>query len=200
MLGEASSRHRRFTSRSSVDGPVDRSVTSRSSVSRTIGSVGKRSRVLGWSVVIRSDRSTSAASSSAPARIGTWWLRGVEALSGERPLWSVLATRLRPQNGVASGKLFLTTQRIVFCPHRLDDAVVGGSWAIERRLIQAVSVEPPRPAPVVGLPGRSTVTVSIDATTVERFLVLAPKRVARRFNELLLGIRHSRARWRVRHE
>lgn len=121
--------------------------------------------------------------------IGSWWLARETPLPGEVRLWSLLASRLIPPGQTAIGRLFVTTHRMVFCPIRLDHAVVGGSWAVARTQVGSVVVEPPAPVRVIGLPTRSVLRVQIHGGRAERFLVFAPRRTARRLNEALGGQR-----------
>lgn len=119
-------------------------------------------------------------------RIGSWWLSSEEALPTERPLWSVLANHLVSPLVSANGRLFVTIDRILFCPHRLDDRVIGGTWQASRARIESVRVEP-RPTLVLGLPTRSLLAVKMDDGATAHFLVFTPSRIARRLNATLFG-------------
>jgi hypothetical protein len=58
-------------------------------------------------------------------RIGSWWLKSVEAQPGEQVVWSKGANRIQPSGRAVGGKLFLTDRRLVFCPHWVDGATGG---------------------------------------------------------------------------
>ena len=59
------------------------------------------------------------------ADIGSWWVAGHESQSDEDVVSAYYVNYLRPAKRPLGGKLYLTTHRILFCPH-LIDAVFGG--------------------------------------------------------------------------
>ncbi|MEJ2885685.1 hypothetical protein [Actinomycetospora aeridis] len=75
------------------------------------------------------------------ANIGAWWLASRPALAGEQVVTRWLANRA--QNGRAvGGALFLTTRRLVFCPHRLDQLTGGQGWDVPLGEVATVDVAP----------------------------------------------------------
>jgi hypothetical protein len=62
------------------------------------------------------------------AKIGSWWLKGVEAQPQEDVVWSQGANRIQASGRAVGGKLFLTNRRLVFCPHWVDGATGGKTW------------------------------------------------------------------------
>lgn len=65
------------------------------------------------------------------ADIGSWWVKGFGARPGESVLSAYYANYLRGEGRPLGGKLYVTDERLLFCPH-LIDAFFGGS----RRMIQ----------------------------------------------------------------
>lgn len=59
------------------------------------------------------------------ADIGSWWVAGHESQPDETVVSAYYVNYLRPEKRPLGGKLYLTTHRILFCPH-LIDAVFGG--------------------------------------------------------------------------
>jgi hypothetical protein len=76
------------------------------------------------------------------ARIGNWWLKGVEAEPEEQVVWSKLANRTQSANRAVGGKLFLTDRRLVFCPHWIDAMFAGRTWDVPLSAITRASVAP----------------------------------------------------------
>jgi hypothetical protein len=76
------------------------------------------------------------------AKIGSWWLRGVEAEPDERASWSQLANRVQSSHRAVGGKLFLTDRRLVFCPHWVDAATGGKTWSLPLADIARVGITP----------------------------------------------------------
>lgn len=74
---------------------------------------------------------------------------------GEEILWRRNANYEQAALRYLGGKLFLTDRRLIFLPHRLDEATGGRSWACELTDISAVGVEPAQlSAPFFGLAAR----------------------------------------------
>jgi hypothetical protein len=76
------------------------------------------------------------------AKIGTWWLKNVEAEPDERVVWSQLANRVQSSHPAVGGKLFLTDRRLVFCPHWVDAATGGKTWSWPLVNISGVGITP----------------------------------------------------------
>jgi hypothetical protein len=76
------------------------------------------------------------------AKIGSWWLRSVEAESDERVSWSQLANRVQSSHRAIGGKLFLTDRRLVFCPHWVDAATGGKTWSVPLADVAGVGITP----------------------------------------------------------
>ena len=79
--------------------------------------------------------------------IGGGWLTSFRARPGEVIRWSAMANRTQgdPTRGVpraVGGKLFLTNQRVLFTPHRLDYLFAGEKWEAAVADIQQVDKEP----------------------------------------------------------
>jgi hypothetical protein len=72
------------------------------------------------------------------AKIGSWWLKGVEAEPQEQVAWTQGANRIQGSGRAAGGKLFLTDRRLVFCPHWVDGATGGKTWEVPLATIAAV--------------------------------------------------------------
>src|SRR5437763_16516063 len=76
------------------------------------------------------------------AKIGSWWLKGVEAEPDEQVVWSQLANRTQSSARAVGGKLFLTDRRLVFCPHWVDAAMRGRMWGVLLASVAAVGMAP----------------------------------------------------------
>jgi hypothetical protein len=76
------------------------------------------------------------------AKIGSWWLKRVEAEPDERIVWSQLANRVQSSHRAVGGKLFLTDRRLVFCPHWVDAALGGKAWSLPVADIAGVGITP----------------------------------------------------------
>jgi hypothetical protein len=58
-----------------------------------------------------------------------WLIAAPEMREGERVLWRKFANRQQSAVRVVGGRLFLTDQRLIFQPHRLDAALGGEGWS-----------------------------------------------------------------------
>lgn len=76
------------------------------------------------------------------AKIGSWWLKSVEAQPQEQVVWSQGANRVQPSGRAVGGKLFLTNHRLVFCPHWVDGAIGGKTWDAPLATVAAVGTAP----------------------------------------------------------
>ena len=74
-------------------------------------------------------------------KIGGGWITSQEARPDEEVTWSRSANRMQGSRGVG-GKLFLTNQRILFSPHRIDALTGGKQWSVESANVSEVGVEP----------------------------------------------------------
>lgn len=73
-------------------------------------------------------------------------------MPGENVIWRRYANREQSALRQVGGRLFLTSQRIVFVPNRFDDATHGEAWSTALTAIASVTVEPSRRAlPFPGL-------------------------------------------------
>jgi hypothetical protein len=75
-------------------------------------------------------------------KIGSWWLKGVEAEPDEAVVWSQGANRIQPSGRAVGGKLFLTDRRLVFCPHWVDGATGGKTWDVRLTDVAVVGTAP----------------------------------------------------------
>jgi hypothetical protein len=76
------------------------------------------------------------------AKVGSWWLKSVEAEPDERLVWSQLANRVQSSHRAVGGKLILTDRRLVFCPHWVDAATGGKTWSLPLADIARVGITP----------------------------------------------------------
>lgn len=74
------------------------------------------------------------------ARLGSWWLAREQLLTGEQVRHSWNANLRQSKARAVGGKLFATTHRLVFLPHKLDAITGGHRWTAE--LGQVVYVGP----------------------------------------------------------
>lgn len=70
------------------------------------------------------------------AAIGSWWVKGFDSRPDEEVLDAFYANYLRGEARPLGGKLYVTAERILFCPH-LIDAYLGGS----RRMIDREEID-----------------------------------------------------------
>lgn len=75
-------------------------------------------------------------------KIGSWWLKSHDALSGEEVGWSCFANRTQNSSRAVGGKLFVTSHRILFSPHWLDAVLGGEIWAVNLHEVTSVGVQP----------------------------------------------------------
>ncbi len=71
--------------------------------------------------------------------IGSWYVCGVPALDDETVVTAYSANLLRGDARPLGGKLYLTSDRLVFTPH-LIDALLGGK-AVARSLVDILTVQ-----------------------------------------------------------
>ena len=60
------------------------------------------------------------------ASIGSWWVKGFGRRPDEEVIGGFYANHLRRDDRPLGGKLYVTNERLLFCPHLLD-ALLGGS-------------------------------------------------------------------------
>lgn len=98
--------------------------------------------------------------------IGTWWVKGVPALEGEETRDGFYANRLRGEKRPIGGKLYVTNERVIFAPHRID-SLLGGAV----REVTLVDVEAVDMADDSIPGGDSGLAIQLADGTVERFIV-----------------------------
>lgn len=59
------------------------------------------------------------------ADIGSWWVHGFSATPGESVTASFYTNYLREDARPLGGKLYVTSERLLFCPHRIDQFFGG---------------------------------------------------------------------------
>lgn len=72
------------------------------------------------------------------AGIGNWWVSSVQSKPGESVESSWYANYLRTEGRPLGGKLYLTSERLVFCPHLIDSFLGGDAWKIDLDRIHSV--------------------------------------------------------------
>ncbi len=75
-------------------------------------------------------------------KVGSWWLKSVEAEPDERVVWSQLANRVQSSHRAVGGKLFLTDRRLIFCPHWIDAVTGGRTWSLPLSDVGGVGIKP----------------------------------------------------------
>ena len=71
-------------------------------------------------------------------RLGGGWLAAEPMLDGEEPVASWGVNRTQSEKRAVGGKLWVTTHRLVFLPHRLDAATGGQKWVAPRSEVVSV--------------------------------------------------------------
>lgn len=72
------------------------------------------------------------------ATIGSWWVSGFGARPGENVRGSFYANHLRESGRPLGGKLYVTNERVLFCPHLLDAFFSGDHHMIPLAEVQSV--------------------------------------------------------------
>ena len=98
--------------------------------------------------------------------------------------WAVRANRSQGNRAVG-GRLFLTSERLVFVPNRLDDVLGGESWSRSRQDVDDVAVEPRGLNPLSGALRRRLRIVFPDG--VEFFVVPRVAELVQSLNAELLA-------------
>jgi hypothetical protein len=76
------------------------------------------------------------------SKVGSWWLKSVQAEPDESVVWSHLANRVQSSHRAVGGKLFLTDRRLIFCPHWIDAATGGRTWSLPLSDVAGVGIKP----------------------------------------------------------
>ncbi len=76
------------------------------------------------------------------AKIGSWWLASLEAMPGEKVLFSVLANRRQSSQRAVGGKLFITNLRVIFIPHLFDSATGGEQMTFPLQDLHEIGTQP----------------------------------------------------------
>ena len=74
-------------------------------------------------------------------KVGAWWLTKIALKDGEEVIHSFLANRTQSPNRAIGGKVFITNQRLLFCPHLLDYFTGGRKFEVELSRITDVGIE-----------------------------------------------------------
>src|SRR5207245_2387061 len=106
------------------------------------------------------------------AKIGNWWLARCQAQPGEIVEWSCLANHTHSPNRAVGGKLFLTNQRLLFCPHLIDYALAARRWEADLTAVRGIVREPPGGEGITGLTDRVRIVLADDSAAW--FLVNSP--------------------------
>jgi hypothetical protein len=130
--------------------------------------------------------------------IGSWWLAKHEAREAESVVWSIKANRTQGKRAVG-GKLFITTERVLFSPHLVDAALGGKRAAIELSSLIAVERQPKGGDRLAG--GlRDRLRLVIDGAPDELFVVNQLDVAIQRLREDLrpAGEREALEAWRLK--
>lgn len=88
---------------------------------------------------------------ASAARIGSLWLKGEPAMVGEAVVWKRRARRYRGGRRLpVRGKLYLTSERLVFCPNLLAAALGHRTWRTDLAGIRHVGIQPRGPDDFAG--------------------------------------------------
>jgi hypothetical protein len=98
-------------------------------------------------------------------KIGSWWLKSVEAEPDEQVVWSLAANRIQPSGRAVGGKLFLTDRRLTFCPHWVDGATGGRTWDVSLAEVAAIGTA------AEGGKRRERLRIELSDGTEEHFVV-----------------------------
>jgi hypothetical protein len=102
-------------------------------------------------------------------KIGAWWVTKHEARPSESLVWSTKANRTQGR-GSRGGKLYLTTERLLFSPHLFDAAFGGESCSIELSSVAEVGVQP-KGGTTLGGGLRDRLRVALNDGTEHLFVV-----------------------------
>ena len=78
----------------------------------------------------------------AKDQLGGGLFAAVPLQAGEQELARFNVNYTQSARRAVGGRLFVSTQRLVFCPHRLDAATGGETWALPRSAVTQVGVRP----------------------------------------------------------
>lgn len=71
--------------------------------------------------------------------IGSWWVTSPESRSGEELIAAFYVNYMRSGSRPLGGKLYLTDQRVLFCPHVLDSILGGDPMWVDLEDIEHVT-------------------------------------------------------------
>jgi hypothetical protein len=75
-------------------------------------------------------------------KIGSWWLASYDAQPVEQMRWSALANHTQAPFRSISGKVYLTNQRLLFCPNLLDYGLGSRKWGANLDEIVQIDRQP----------------------------------------------------------
>jgi len=106
-------------------------------------------------------------------KIGSWWLAPMEAQAHEQVQWSALANHTQGPLRSISGRVYLTNQRLLFCPNRLDHSLGSRNWAVDLQEIAGVDRHPRGGdvMSILGGGGRDRLRVTLRSGPSELFIV-----------------------------
>lgn len=107
-----------------------------------------------------------------------------ELAADERIIWTKVANRVAGKR-VLGGRLFVTSSRLIFVPHRLDAAFPGSPWSIERGDVEAFRAEYQPPIGAFNWGLRKRLIVELRAGDDEAFVVWRTENCARELSQLL---------------
>ena len=95
----------------------------------------------------------------------------------ERVVWRKLANHFQPSGRAVGGRIVVTTARIIFQPHRIEQALRGKWWSIDLDSVTSLGVAAPGVGPVAV---RSTLWISGDNGSDDYFVAGHAEEVAAR--------------------
>ncbi len=127
-----------------------------------------------------------SAAASTLGSIGGGVIVTREARPGEVVLWARFANRTQGGYRAVGGKLFLTNQRLLFLPNRVDAALGGHAWEAELADVRGVGRQPARRRPTMLFSGglRDRLRVVLNQGPVELFVVNQLEEVIARLEQI----------------
>lgn len=106
--------------------------------------------------------------------IGNWWVKGFGIRPGEEVRRGFYVNYLRADQRPLGGKLYVTNQRVLFCPHLIDSFFGGSPRMILLKKIVNVAVVDPTEVPdreIVGGGTEKRLRIDTSANQSEYFII-----------------------------